>query len=103
MLQHLSARESRSVQSRFFAYVQDTLWYREFLRPVVTSLADLSPGSRGLDIGTGPGRLLAWLRQELAFDCVGVDTDRAMLLEARRRPKLTDVSLVHVPIGQTLP
>ena len=95
--------EPRSGPSRFFAYVQDASWYRAFLLPVVTSLRDLSPGSRVLDIGTGPGKLLALLRQEAALDCVGVDADRAMLLEARKRPELAGVSLVHVPIGQPLP
>jgi ubiquinone/menaquinone biosynthesis C-methylase UbiE len=96
-------RTARSPQSRFFAFVQDTGWYREFLLPVVTALADLPPPSRVLDIGTGPGRLLALVQQELALQCVGVDVDPAMLAEARRLPDLSEVALVHVPVGQTLP
>lgn len=94
---------SRSPQSRFFAYVQETAWYHEFLQPVVTALADLAPTSRVLDIGTGPGRLLALIRQELALECVGMDADQAMLAEARRHPTLNDVALVHVPAGHVLP
>lgn len=103
MTQRSYPLESRSAQSRFFAYAQDTAWYLEFLTPVVSVLADLAPGSRVLDVGTGPGRLLAFLRQELSLDCVGVDVDPAMLLEARRRPELADVSLVHVALGEELP
>jgi ubiquinone/menaquinone biosynthesis C-methylase UbiE len=102
-MQHTPLNASRTAQSRFFAYVQDTPWYQEFLRPVVISLRDVPAGSRVLDIGTGPGRLLAMLRQQLALECVGVDADRSMLLEAQGRPELADVPLVHVPVGQALP
>lgn len=96
------ALEERSFQSRFFAHVQAASWYRAFLLPVVASLADLASGSRVLDIGTGPGKLLTLLRQETACECVGVDADRTMLLEARRHPELADASLVHVPAGEAL-
>lgn len=95
--------ESRSAFSRFFAHVQDAPWYHEFLRPVVTTLADLPAGARVVDVGTGPGQLLALLRQALAVECVGVDTDRAMLDEARRRPGLADVLLLQSTAGQALP
>ncbi len=94
---------SRSAFSRFFARVQDAPWYHEFLRPVVTTLADLPAGALVVDVGTGPGQLLALLRQALAVECVGVDTDRAMLDEARRRPGLADVPLLQSTAGQALP
>lgn len=94
---------SRSAESRFFAYVQSTAWYRQLLMSVVTALAELAPGSRALDIGTGPGRLLAMLVHLLTLDCVGVDADLAMLAEARRLPALAEVPLVHVPAGDALP
>src|SRR5215469_15724539 len=102
-MQYQTTLESRSVQSRFFAHVQAASWYRAFLQPVVTSLADLPSGSRVLDIGTGPGKLLALLRQEVGCECIGVDADQTMLVEARREPALAGVSLVHVPAGQVLP
>jgi ubiquinone/menaquinone biosynthesis C-methylase UbiE len=56
-----------------------------------------------LDVGTGPGKLLTLLRQELSLDCVGIDADPAMLNEARRRRELADVPLLHVPPGHALP
>jgi ubiquinone/menaquinone biosynthesis C-methylase UbiE len=69
----------------------------------VSAVADLPPGAKVLDVGTGPGKLLTLLRQELSLDCVGVDTDPAMLSEARRRRELVGVPLLHVPPGYPLP
>jgi SAM-dependent methyltransferase len=98
-----SQRASRSAESRFFAYVQSIPWYRQLLMAVVTALADLAPGSRVLDVGTGPGHLLAMLHHTLALDGVGVDADLSMLAEARRLPALAEVPLIHVPAGDALP
>jgi len=103
MMTYLPGQTSRSVSSRFFAHVQNTTWYRQFLQAAVVTLADLAPGSSILDIGTGPGRLLALLHHDLALHCIGVDADPAMLHEAQRYLQATSIELVHVPAGQALP
>ena len=99
----VSSREARSGRAQFFTVVQDTPWYRDWLMAGVSAVADLPPGAKVLDVGTGPGKLLTLLRQKLSLDCVGVDADPAMLNEARRRRELDDVPLLHVPPGHSLP
>jgi ubiquinone/menaquinone biosynthesis C-methylase UbiE len=103
MMTYPLRQTSRSASTRFFAYVQNTPWYRQFLQAAVATLADLAPGARILDIGTGPGRLLALLYHDLALNCVGVDADPAMLREARRYLRDSAIELVYVPAGQALP
>jgi SAM-dependent methyltransferase len=61
----------------------------------------VSPGARVLDAGCGTGRVAIRLA-ELGYDCVGVDSDAAMLAEARRAaPGLTwvlaDLAALDLP------
>src|SRR5262245_24657211 len=82
--------------ARFYSSIQDKSWYQEFLKPVVDELKDLPPHVCILDVGTGPGKLIALLCAENPFDCVGVDTDASMLAQARQRLQPLNVSLLHI-------
>jgi ubiquinone/menaquinone biosynthesis C-methylase UbiE len=89
--------------ANFFRSVQDAPWYVHFLNPVLDALKSLPEGAKVLDVGTGPGKLIEFGKKELDLQWVGVDTDKAMLAEARQRPALSDVSLEHLTAGEPLP
>ncbi|MEZ4559579.1 MAG: class I SAM-dependent methyltransferase [Caldilineaceae bacterium] len=93
----------RSGFAGFFSGVQDAPWYRLFLAPALAELQGLPAGSRVLDVGTGPGRFIELGMQQLALSWVGVDTDEAMLAQARRRPTLDGVPLRRVEPAGALP
>lgn len=86
--------------SRFFSHIQEADWYDEFLSPVVDGV---SQGSRVLDIGTGPGKLLKRLFLEKSVQGTGVDTSRDMLLEASKKLEEIHVDLRMTQPGNELP
>lgn len=82
--------------ARFFSGLQDAPWYELFLGPAVDELQTLPAGARVLDVGTGPGKFIELVQRRFSLDCVGVDTDAAMLAQAKKR-------LANVPLHQTTP
>ena len=95
--------DATSRSARFYTSIQDKPWYQELLNTIVDELSDLPPHSPILDIGTGPGKLIDILCKEKQFACVGIDTDSAMLAQARQRPQLVNVPLIHIAVGHPLP
>ncbi len=89
--------------ARFYRGVQNTAWYLQFLETALPALAPLPSGARVLDLGTGPGKLLERIRHRYAFDLTGVDTDPAMIAQARRNEALRDLSLRVIHAGRPLP
>ncbi len=88
---------------RFYRGVQNTAWYLQFLETALPPLASLPPGARVLDVGTGPGKLLERIRHRYSFELTGVDTDPAMIDQARRNEALRDVPLRVIAAGRPLP
>lgn len=82
---------------------QDAPWYRAFLAPVVEELGRHPSTPDVLDLGTGPGKLLELLVDELGISPVGADTDGSMLSSARARASLGEIPLVRTDPGQPLP
>jgi ubiquinone/menaquinone biosynthesis C-methylase UbiE len=89
--------------AQFFRTVQDAPWYRKFLDPVLDELRPLSNKAQILDVGTGPGKFIELVHAELPIGCVGVDIDETMLEQARQRPSLDGVSLIHIDSAKPLP
>jgi SAM-dependent methyltransferase len=89
--------------ARFYRGVQDTAWYLRFLETALPPLASLPSGARVLDVGTGPGKLLERIRHRYPFEPAGVDTDPAMIAQARRNEALRDVPLRVIVAGRPLP
>lgn len=90
--------------TRLLAAAQDAPWYHAFLAPVLATVSSLPHGSRVLDLGTGPGKLLeliAGTRPDLRL--VGADIDASMIGRAVRRPALATTRLVHTHPAQPLP
>ncbi len=86
--------------SIFFSKLQEAPWYGAFLQPVLDKID--KPG-KVLDIGTGSGKLLQLLVNEKGMKCTGVDTDSAMLLEAKKKLKKLPVNLQLIAPGLPLP
>jgi ubiquinone/menaquinone biosynthesis C-methylase UbiE len=86
--------------SKFFANLQEAPWYRAFLNPVINEI-----GNEGtlLDIGTGSGKLMQILATEKSIICTGVDTDAAMLTEAKVKLKNINAELVEITPNEPLP
>ncbi len=89
--------------ARFFRYVQDASWYDHFLNPVLQTLQPLPENAYVLDVGTGTGKLLELGQVHTSLHWAGIDTDDAMLAEARQRPSLRDVPLLHSLSPDQLP
>ena len=89
--------------SNFFTTVQDAPWYRLFLTPALNELKTLSAGSLILDVGTGPGKFLELIKQQLSLECVGSDISESMLKEARNRQSIKGVKLVKLEKNKPLP
>lgn len=86
--------------SVFFSNIQETPWYRSFLNPVIHEIdkkGDL------LDIGTGTGKLIQILANEKEINCIGLDTNEAMLKEARIKLKGTTVEVFKIEANKKLP
>lgn len=89
----------------------DLLVARWLMRPVYRAVAarvaaDLPVGGTVLDVGTGPGRLLAELaRQRVDAELIGIDPSEDMLDRARRtlaglpRTRVILAPSEHVPLG----
>ncbi len=86
--------------SKLLSKVQEKPWYREFLDPVIH---EINTGSRVLDIGTGPGKLLQILADENNAECVGVDTDEEMLQMAQKKLNGRNVELFKSIHGLQFP
>ncbi len=86
--------------SKFFSKIQETTWYRSFLNPVIN---EITTKGTLLDIGTGTGKLIQIISTEKGIDCVGVDTNSEMLLEARKKLKNTIAKLFEVKANTNLP
>ena len=85
--------------TRLLASAQDAPWYRVFLEPVLARVSSLPPGSRVLDLGTGPGKLVELIATSRAdLQLVGADIDASMIERAARR-----AALAHTPLIQTQP
>ncbi len=86
--------------SKFFSNLQEAPWYRAFLNPVINTI-----GNEGtlLDIGTGSGKLIQILATEKNITCTGVDTDAAMLAEAKVKLENIDADLVEITPNEPLP
>jgi len=86
--------------SKFFSGLQEAPWYRSFLNPVINEI-----GTKGrlLDIGTGSGKLIQILATENGMDCIGVDTDKEMLAEAKMKLGNIKAELVEISPNDKLP
>lgn len=84
---------------KFFSDVQESLWYNEFLEPIVV---DVSSNSKVLDIGTGTGKLLQLLVEEKSASCTGIDISASMLVEAEKKLNGLSVKLIQVKPGDAL-
>ena len=86
--------------SKFFSNLQEAPWYRSFLNPVINEI-----GTEGklLDIGTGSGKLIQILSDENGIDCIGVDTNKDMLEEAKIKLKETNVRVLEIEANKKLP
>jgi ubiquinone/menaquinone biosynthesis C-methylase UbiE len=84
----------------FFSNLQEAPWYRAFLNPVIEEV-----GSKKtlLDIGTGSGKMIQILTSEKDGVCTGVDTDAAMLEEAKVKLGSLPIELVEIKPNETLP
>ncbi len=85
------------------AKTQEAPWYRSFLTPVLDQLGGLPPGSAVLDLGTGPGKLLELINDNLDLLSTGADIDQAMLDRARARRALARTPLIRTEPGTPLP
>lgn len=81
----------------------DEPWYESFLEPVLDRFAGLPQGSRVLDIGSGPGRLLELVSQKCDMLVTGVDVDQEMLVRAGKRLGRTQTPLILSRDGEPLP
>ncbi len=88
--------------AQFFYYVQNAPWYFHFLKPVLKVLEPLPDRAKVLDVGTGAGKLLEFGKSQTSFHWEGADTDKEMLVEARKRKALQDVPL-HLLSPDSLP
>jgi len=86
--------------SHFFSKIQETQWYYEFLQVVVD---ETSENSSLLDIGTGTGKLIEMLVSEKRIECIGIDTNKSMLEEAKKKLSGLDVELLKVDKGSSIP
>ena len=64
---------------------------------------EIEPGSKLLDIGTGPAKMLEILSKEKSVFCTGVDSNKEMLEEARKKLGRTNINLLHIKAGKPLP
>jgi len=95
--------QSNTSYASFFKGVQDAPWYQLFLAPALDELKTLPSGSKVLDVGTGPGRFIELAQSQMPISFVGVDTDEAMLAQARGRPALANVPMHEVKPDHPLP
>ncbi len=79
--------------SKFFSNLQESPWYHQFLFPVIEQVEQ---GSKILDIGTGSGKMLQLLNHKKEIIGIGIDTDPAMLKEARKKLVNTNIRLVEI-------
>jgi len=86
--------------SKFFSNIQEAPWYRSFLNPVIN---EISRKGKVLDIGTGSGKLIQILSTEKGVISIGVDTDSAMIKEAKIKLKGMSVAVFKVASNKKLP
>ena len=86
--------------SKFFSKVQETPWYLDFLNPVIN---EITAYKKLLDFGTGTGKLIQILSTEKGTECIGVDTNSEMLLEAQKKLKGTKTKLFKIKPDANLP
>lgn len=85
---------------KFFSYIQETPWYRQFLNPVVD---EIDNQTEVLDIGTGTGKLLQILSNEKEVKCFGIDTNSSMLGEAKKKLNKSNAQLQKIEATEKLP
>ncbi|MBI3139577.1 MAG: class I SAM-dependent methyltransferase [Sphingobacteriales bacterium] len=79
-------------------------WYPEFLQSVVITITSNNKPQKILDIGTGPGTLPQMLIQKNeALQITGIDIDKSMIAEAKRRLTHQNVSFRHQIANEPLP
>lgn len=86
--------------SKFFSKIQEAPWYRSFLNPVIN---EIDRKGKLLDIGTGSGKLIQILSTEKEIDCIGVDTNREMLAEAKNKLKGTNARIQEIKANENFP
>lgn len=86
--------------SKFFSKIQEAPWYRSFLNPVIN---EIDRKGKLLDIGTGSGKLIQILSTEKEIDCIGVDTNREMLAEAKNKIKDTNARIQEIKANENFP
>ncbi len=86
--------------SNCFSTLQEEPWYRKFLDPIIDILDE---GSDVLDIGTGSGKLLQLVYNEKHITGVGIDTNEAMLKEAKIKLINTPIQLHKIDPDQDYP
>ncbi len=89
--------------ARFFLALQEAPWYRAFLAPVTEQLRQMPEGSKILDVGCGPGKLMEEVLLHRQQRFTGVDTNREMLVAAAARPMLKETRLLTVYPATRLP
>ena len=78
-------------------------WYPEFLMPIVDIVTANARDKKILDIGTGPGTLAQMLiTRDSTLHITGIDTNKAMIDEARKRMSHINVSFEYEKINAEL-
>jgi len=86
--------------SNFFSRVQESPWYRQFLDPVID---EIDEHAHLLDIGTGTGKLLQIAVKEKNVNGIGIDTNKAMLNEAKKKLNNSDIQLLKIEETEKYP
>jgi ubiquinone/menaquinone biosynthesis C-methylase UbiE len=86
--------------SKFFSNLQEAPWYRSFLNPVIN---EITTKGKLLDIGTGSGKLIQIISELKGVDCTGVDTDKEMLAEAKKKLRDLNTELIEISPHSKLP
>ncbi|MDE3145524.1 MAG: class I SAM-dependent methyltransferase [Bacteroidota bacterium] len=78
-------------------------WYPEFLKPVMEIVTGNTEQKKILDIGTGPGTLPQLLiKKDEKLQITGIDINRAMIHEARKRVSHKNITYLHQKINTSL-
>jgi ubiquinone/menaquinone biosynthesis C-methylase UbiE len=86
-----------------FLQAQDSSWYIKFVQPVINKISENKKQLTILDIGTGSGKLPELLiKNNPNLDITGIDINKNMIDEARKRIKNDNVSFEYQYINKKL-